>query len=82
MEVLSASTARIDRREKLLAYQHLPSLQGYLIVEQDAQRVELYRCDNGWRMEQHEQGEVVLPCLDMALSLADIYQDVQALSTE
>lgn len=79
VEVLSASTARIDRREKLLAYQHLPSLQGYLIVEQDIQRVELYRRDNGWRMEEHEQGEIMLPCLDMALPLADIYQDVQAL---
>ena len=27
VEVLSASTARIDRREKLLAYQSLPSVQ-------------------------------------------------------
>lgn len=77
VEVLSESTARIDRREKLLAYQTLPSLQGYLIVEQDIQRVELYRRDNGWRMEAHEQGEVRLPCLDLALPLADIYQDVQ-----
>ncbi|MGB3394782.1 MAG: Uma2 family endonuclease [Stenotrophomonas sp.] len=79
VEVLSASTARIDRREKLLAYQTLPSLQGYLIVEQDSQRVELYRRDNGWRMEEYEQGEVMLPCLDMTLPLADIYQDVQGL---
>ncbi|MFT4256615.1 MAG: Uma2 family endonuclease [Pseudoxanthomonas sp.] len=79
VEVLSASTARIDRREKLLAYQTLPSLQGYLLVEQDTMRVELYRRDNGWRMEEFEQGEVMLPCLDMALPLVEIYQDVQAL---
>ena len=77
VEVLSESTARIDRREKLLAYQTLPSLQGYLLVEQDAMRVELYRRDNGWRVEEYEQGEVTLPCLDIAVPLAEIYQDVQ-----
>ena len=38
VEVLSESTARIDRREKLLAYQSLPSLQAYLLVEQEARR--------------------------------------------
>ncbi len=79
VEVLSPATARIDRREKLLAYQTLPSLQGYLLVEQDVMKVELYRRANGWRMEKYEQGEVTLPCLDMPLSLADIYLDVQRL---
>lgn len=76
VEVLSESTARVDRREKLLAYQTLPSLQGYLLVEQDIMRVELYRRANGWRVEEFEQGDIVLPCLDMTLALADIYQDV------
>lgn len=42
-------------------------------------KVELYRRANGWRMEKYEQGEVTLPCLDMPLSLADIYLDVQRL---
>ena len=30
----------------------------------------------------YEQGEVMLPCLDMALSLADSYQDVQRFDME
>lgn len=76
MEVLSESTARVDRREKLLAYQTLPSLQGYLLVEQDLARVELYRRDTGWRVQEVEQGDIMLPCLDTPLSLPDIYQDV------
>ena len=79
MEVLSPTAARIDRREKLLAYQALPSLWGYMLVEQDVMKVELYRSANGWRMEAYEQGEVTLPCLDMPLPLADIYFDVQRL---
>ena len=76
VEVLSESTARIDRREKLLAYQGLPGLQAYLLVEQDARRVELYRRANDWCVEYHDEGEVWLDCLEMALPLADVYVDV------
>ena len=77
VEVLSESTARIDRREKLLSYQTLPSLQTYVLVEQAAPRVELYRRANDWQVEYVEQGDLWLDCLDMALPLADIYADVQ-----
>ncbi len=76
VEVLSESTARIDRREKLLAYQTLPSLQAYLLVEQEARRVELYRRANDWRVEYHDEGEVWLDCLELALPLADVYVDL------
>jgi len=76
VEVLSDSTARIDRREKLLACQTLPSLQAYLLVEQDMQRVELYRRGNGWQVEYFEQGGIPLECLDMALPVTEVYVDV------
>lgn len=76
VEVLSPSTARIDRREKLLAYQSLPSLQAYLLVEQERRHVELYRRANGWRVEHYESGSLPIDCLDMALTLDDIYIDV------
>lgn len=78
IEVLSESTARIDRREKLLAYQTLPSLRAYLLVEQDTQRVELYRRDNDWQVEYFEDGDIPLDCLDMALPVADVYVDLRA----
>ena len=76
VEVLSESTARIDRREKLLAYQSLPSLQAYLLVEQEARRVELYRRATDWRVEYHDAGEIWLDCLGLALPLAEVYADV------
>lgn len=76
VEVISPSTARIDRREKLLAYQTLPSLEAYLLVEQDIQRVELYRRSNNWCVETFEHGEVPLPCLDTTLAVTDIYADI------
>ncbi|MGD9663145.1 MAG: Uma2 family endonuclease [Porticoccaceae bacterium] len=69
-------TARIDRREKLLAYQGLPSLQTYLLVDQDARRVEVYRRANGWTVEYVEQGSIRIDCLDTELPLAEVYADV------
>jgi Uma2 family endonuclease len=33
VEVLSRSTQDADRREKLWAYQQLPSLHGYLLID-------------------------------------------------
>jgi Uma2 family endonuclease len=78
-EVLSESTARIDRREKLLAYQTLPSLETYLLVEQTDRQVELYRRANAWRVESVSQGELSLRCLDAALPVDAIYMDVPEL---
>ncbi|PIV87973.1 MAG: Uma2 family endonuclease, partial [Hydrogenophilales bacterium CG17_big_fil_post_rev_8_21_14_2_50_63_12] len=40
-EVLSPNTEATDRREKLTAYQRLPSLREYLLIAQDEMRVEL-----------------------------------------
>lgn len=76
VEVLSESTERTDRREKLLAYQQLPSLEAYLLVAQDARRVEVFRRATGWRHELHTEGAIDLPCLGSALALDDVYLDV------
>ncbi|OGT90912.1 MAG: hypothetical protein A2286_03860 [Gammaproteobacteria bacterium RIFOXYA12_FULL_61_12] len=77
IEVLSESTERIDRREKFLAYQALPSLQEYLLVAQDARRVEIYRRSTDWQVECYESGQVQLDCLEERLDLDSIYQDVE-----
>ena len=77
VEVLSESTARIDRHETLLACQSLPSRQTDLLLEQDVARAELYPRANGWRVEYVEQGSIRIDCLDMGLPLAEVYADVQ-----
>jgi Uma2 family endonuclease len=58
-EVLSPSTAQIDRREKLLAYRQILSLAEYMIVSQDSERIELYRrdADGHLVMTAYEAGE-------------------------
>jgi len=55
VEVLSPSTQHIDRREKLIAYQQLESLQFYLLVHQKRMRVELHR-----RISETEWETVIL----------------------
>lgn len=79
-EVLSASTAAIDRGEKLLAYRTLDSLRYYLLLAQDRRQVEVYRRGDGdlWLWEVHEQGEIALECggLALRLALADLYEDL------
>lgn len=43
IEVVSPSTRQIDRREKLHAYQQMPSVLEYVIVEQDKMHIEIHR---------------------------------------
>jgi Uma2 family endonuclease len=80
VEVLSESTERIDRREKLLAYTAgLPSLREYLLVAQDRRQVDLYRrTETDWLHETHTQGSIRLDCLELDLTLDSIYEDVEA----
>lgn len=51
VEILSSSTARIDRSEKFAAYRLLPSLQEYILCSQDSPIVEIYRREHNWEVE-------------------------------
>jgi len=43
VEVASPTTRETDRREKLQAYQQMPSVQEYVLIEQDKMRIEIHR---------------------------------------
>lgn len=80
VEVLSPSTANIDRREKRASYATIESLREYVIVDQDRMRVDLYRREaNGWRGYVLTQQEEVVEssCLNLKLTLAQIYEGVE-----
>ena len=83
VEVLSPSTERIDTREKLLAYRLLPSLREYLLLRQDTLHAELYqrRDDGGWTHQRLKQPDDAfsLLCLQVSVSLRDIYADIPEL---
>jgi Uma2 family endonuclease len=76
-EVLSESTGHRDLGLKLAAYRSLPSLLAYLVVAQDARRVEAHwREDAGspWRQEAAGDGAIRLPVLGgLALPLERVY---------
>jgi len=76
VEVLSASTERIDRHEKFLAYQTLPSLREYLLISQSVRHIEIYRRSLDWQAESAGSGAIRLDCLKIDLSLDAIYADV------
>jgi Uma2 family endonuclease len=76
VEVLSESTERIDRREKLLAYQRLESLETYVLVAQDRRQVEVHRRQEGWRAQRLAEGSVDLGCGDLAIPVAQVYDGV------
>ena len=83
VEVLSPSTERIDTREKLFAYRLLPSLREYLLLRQDTLHAELYqrRDDGGWTHQRLTQPDDAfsLLCLQVSVSLRDIYADIPEL---
>ncbi len=79
IEVLSPSTAMLDRREKLFNYQTLESLQEYVLVSQSEIKVELYRRDpEGWLVQSLSIGDSLqLQSIDLEIALSDIYEDVE-----
>ncbi len=84
MEVLLESTERIDRGDKLLCYQTLESLAAYVLVAQDAPRVETYerQPDGSWRytLTQGLDSAVRLEAVGCHLPLSAIYARVQFLA--
>lgn len=76
VEVLSESTARTDRQEKVPAYQTVASIRMILLVAQTERRIEAWTRDGaGWRIETvEEEGALWLEPLGMALSLDEVYR--------
>ncbi|MBO3458148.1 Uma2 family endonuclease [Aetokthonos hydrillicola Thurmond2011] len=79
IEVLSPSTETTDRREKLVNYQTLESLQEYVLVSQDEIKVEVYRKDSqeNWLLETlGKEDKLQLKSVGLNLTMSDIYEDV------
>lgn len=76
IEILSPETARVDQREKLLAYRTIPSLEVYVMVDQDRCRLILHRRSNDWQAEFLTAPDDILtvPGLGWSVPLRDIYE--------
>ncbi|NIJ51272.1 Uma2 family endonuclease [Dyadobacter arcticus] len=79
VEVLSESTAKTDRFTKLNEYRLMPSLQYYLIVEQESCSIEMYvREGERWYVEFFDKMEEIigLPYFDIRLPVSQIYKKI------
>ncbi len=82
VEVISPSTAATDRITKLDEYTSLPSLQRYVLIEQDRRFVIVYRrTPEGWLYQTVQDGSIDVPCLETTLSLDQIYAGIEFTET-
>jgi Uma2 family endonuclease len=83
VEVVSPSTRQIDRREKLRVYQQMPTVQEYVIIEQDKMLVEIHRRqpDGRWITYFYNEGDldeqIEFQAVALSLDLEEIYARVR-----
>lgn len=85
VEVLSASTERIDRGEKLYNYRQIAELKAYVLISQEEVRVDVYRRSGAqWLFESYSNlsDTLHLDCPKTALTLAEIYERIEFPNSE
>ena len=80
VEVTSPSSIERDRVSKLELYDAVPSIQGYLMLDQERVFAQWYsRIESGWHLRQFTDlaDEIALEPLGCTLSLAEVYRGVK-----
>jgi Uma2 family endonuclease len=78
VEVLSESTERTDRREKLLSYMRIESLEAYVLVAQDKSEVTILQRGKNWQAEvlRGPEQTIQIDSLQFTLPLSALYEGV------
>ena len=79
-EVISRKTRRIDEGEKKDAYQTIPSLSVYVLLEQEFPAATVFRrTEQGFVREVYEGLDAVIPLseIEIELPLAEVYDGVE-----
>ncbi len=76
IEVLSDSTSRIDRTDKLTNYKRIPSVEEIVLIEQEWPEILVFRRSERWRRNLYTQfGTIVrLDSINYSAPLATFYQ--------
>ena len=78
VEVLSDSTRKFDKDLKRKIYQTIPSLEEYVLIEQDFAEVEVCRRSNHWVSERYFLGDdMTFESIGLTVSVEAIYRLVQ-----
>jgi Uma2 family endonuclease len=79
-EVLSKSTEANDRGKKFALYRDLDSLEQYVLVSQNEQRIECFsrRDDGDWLLNviEGESSSIDLKSIEVTMPLSEVYSDV------
>ena len=78
VEVLSPSTENIDRREKLLNYPQISTVEEYVLIAQDTREVTIHRRAEDWAPCLHTAQDSLAEfrSITFSLPLARIYEGV------
>lgn len=77
VEVLSNSTRKFDKNLKRQIYQSIPSLEEYVLIEQDRVEIEVSRKSTNWQpIFYFIDDEITFASIDLTLPVLDIYQRV------
>ena len=80
IEIISKSTARVDRTEKVFLYQQIPSLQEYVVIDQYRMEVQVHRRqeNGGWITYFFNESDdmVEFTSVDLQIPLPEIYRRV------
>jgi Uma2 family endonuclease len=69
IEVLSPSSARIDKREKLISYREIPSIEEYVLAAQKPAHVVIHRRSEQWKPQILDSLEDVLELRSIGLAI-------------
>ena len=78
IEVISQSTERVDKNEKLERYLTIPTLEEYVLVEQKRHAVTVYRRSQSWQPEIYAALDslVSLESIGLTLAVSQLYENV------
>ena len=78
MEVLSKSTRKNDLSTKKLMYFNIPSLEEYVVIEQDICEINVFRKKEGWQPTVYFLGdEITFDSINTTVAVEDIYYHVK-----
>jgi len=77
VEVLSDATRRFDKTHKLSAYQQIPSLEKYVLIEQNFSEIQVFSRQNHWQSSYYYLGDTItFASLNVTVTVEDIYYQV------
>ena len=78
VEVLADTTHKFDETLKFRVYATLPTLQEYVLVEQNVAKIEVQRRRTGWAVEKYFLGDMVtFESIGLTLPVEELYDRVQ-----